>query len=287
MTVDASAPPASFDLSVEALATSQRLASGTFASSTANVGYGQLTIGNASDAFVINIDSSAATLVDIQDAINNATENTFVRATLVTTDAGTTLSLSALDTGADGELTIAASGGDGGLAALEYDSATDTGSLTQISAGDDARIEIDGLTLTSSSNRISNAVEGVTIELLAADPGTTRSVAVDYDRDALRSNVEQFVSAYNDLVTVFDTQTAFDATTNTAAPLLGDSTLLTIQQQLRRELTAAQGDVLDPFRTLSDIGITLDTDGKATLDADAFDSAVTSRLCRRRRIFQQ
>ena len=270
------APPAEFDLTINSLATSQRLASGAFADSTSNVGYGQLTIGNATETFVLAIESDASSLVDIQDAINAAPGNTFVRATLVNTDTGTTLSLSALDTGADGELTITADGGDGGLAALEYDSATNTGSLTEIRGGTNASIEIDGLTLTSSSNTIVDAVEGVTIELLAADPGNARSVSVDYDQEALRANVDAFVNSYNALVDVFTSQTAFDPVTNTGSALIGDSTLLNIQQQLRRELTAFQGDVLDPVRGLSDIGITLDIEGKATLDSEQFEAAIAS-----------
>ncbi|MEL7537865.1 MAG: flagellar filament capping protein FliD [Pseudomonadota bacterium] len=274
VSVDSTAPPASFDLTVQSLATSQRLASGAYTDANSAVGYGQLTIRNGASAFVIAIDQSAATLVDIQDAINNAEGNTFVRATLVNADGGTTLSLSALETGAGGELTIEASGGDGGLSALTYDSGSDTGSLTEIRGGSDAIVTIDGLTVTSSSNTIGNAVEGVSIELLAADPGTSRAVSIDYDQNALRENVDKFINAYNALVDVFKTQTSFDAETNTAAALLGDSTLLTIEQQLRREITAVQGDVLQPVRSLADIGITLDVEGKATLDAETFDAAV-------------
>ncbi|MEM8983232.1 MAG: flagellar filament capping protein FliD [Pseudomonadota bacterium] len=272
--IDPSAPPSQFDVTVESVATAQRLASSAFVDATSEVGFGQLTISAGDDAFVLAINADATSLADIQDAINNATDNTFVRATLVNTDAGTTLSLSALSTGSAGEISIVSSGGDGGLAALDYDAASNTGALTEIRAGTDAEITVDGLSLTSSSNTIANAVEGVTLELLRAEPGAAQGVAIEFDQNALRANVDAFVNAYNALIDTIRTQTAFDSETNTAGILLGDNTLRNISTQLRREFTALQGDAFDPIRSLADVGVTLDVDGKASLDADVFNEAV-------------
>ncbi|MEM1261514.1 MAG: flagellar filament capping protein FliD [Pseudomonadota bacterium] len=276
VSIDPTAPPSQFDVTVESIASAQRLASAAFVDSTSSVGFGQLTISAGDDAFVLAINADATSLADIQDAINNASGNTFVRATLVNTDAGTTLSLSALNSGSDGEVSIVSSGGDGGLAALDYDAASNTGSLTEIRGGNNASITVDGLALTSSSNTIANAVEGVTIELLREEPGSAQGVAVEFDQSALRGNVDAFVNAYNALVDTVRSQTSFDAETNSAGVLLGDNTLRNISIQLRREFTAVQGDALQSIRSLADIGVTLDVEGKASLDSDRFAAAVES-----------
>lgn len=279
------ASPAEFDLNILSLAQSQKLATGSYVDSGSVVGDGQLVISSGDESFVVAIDPAANTLADIQDAINNNPGNTSVRATIVTTDAGASLSFSALETGLASRISIVASGGDGGLSALEYNSATSTGALTEVRPADDATVEIDGLTVTSSSNTISNAVQGVTIELTAADPGSLKSVSVDYDRPGLSGRLQKFADAYNNLVDVFNQQTAFNAEAETAGALLGDTTLRNIESQIRREFSTTVSSNQSALNTLSSVGLTLDLEGKLSIDSEKLDAAVGENFLEVGRLF--
>lgn len=274
-TVTESAPPAQFDLEIQRLADSQKLASSAFASQTAAIGDGQLTISSGENTFIVSIDSEANTLADIQTAINQNSDNTSVRATIVNSDAGATLTISALQTGVANEITISSTGGDGGLSALEYDSASGLGSLSELRAAGDALVEIDGLAVTSDNNTLVDAVEGVTIELLNAELGTLRQIDIGYDQGQLRSNVQRFAAAYNDVVEVFTTQTRFDLETESAGALLGDTTLRNIRSQLRNEFSSTVTQA-GTFNSLSSIGVTLDIDGKVQIDAEKLDDATAT-----------
>ena len=274
VTVDDSASPAEFDLDIQRIAVAQKLVTGAYADSSSTIGYGNLTVSSGDNTFVVGIQAEGASLEAIRDAINNEAANTSVRATVVTSDSGSYLSLSALETGKDAAISIVASGGDGGLAALEYDSATQTGSLSEAREALDALISIDGLDVTSSSNSISGALQGVTIELLGADAGTLHNVRVDFDRDGLEGKLREFADAYNAVIDAAESQTAFDAETGTAGALLGDTTLRTIVSQLRRDFGAVNSAEGAEFATLSEIGLTLDVEGRATVDDEALSSAV-------------
>lgn len=277
-TVEADAPPAEFELEVIQQAVSQKLSTAAFADRTTAVGFGELTIASAAGSFIVSIDSSAASLVDIQDAINSSENNTTVRATVVTTDSGAYLSLSALNTGLVNGLTISASGGDGGLSALEYDSASSSGALTEVRAATDAIIEIDGLTVTSASNEFTDAVEGVTLVVAGEEPGVARNVAVDFDRDAVREKVGAFVEAYNAVIDLFDSQTAFDSDADLAGPLLGDATLRAIRDQLRSEFSTNLADSALALQNLRDIGVSIDVEGKLIIDEDKLSAGITENF---------
>lgn len=277
-TVESDTPPAEFELDVIQQAVAQKLTTGAFADRSTTVGHGDLTITSAAGSFIVTVDSSAATLVDIQDAINSFQDNTSVRATVVTTDSGAYLSFSSLNTGLANELTITASGGDGGLSALEYDSASASGALSEVRAAADAIIEIDGLRVTSASNEFTNAVEGVTLVLSGEEPGVARNVTIDFDRDAIREKIGAFVDAYNAVVDQFDSQTAFNADADVAGPLLGDTTLRTIRAQLRSEFSTNLAGGTLALQNLRDIGVSIDAEGKLAIDEDRLSAGVTENF---------
>ncbi len=272
VTANNDSAPADFDVEVLEVASAQKLSSAAYVGADSTVGNGTLVLSSGSNSFAVDIVAGADSLADIRDAINAQADNSSIRATIVNTDAGAYLTLSALDTGTGAKISVVASGGDGGLSALEYDSATATGSLSEIRAATDASIRIDGQAVTSGSNTISDAIEGVTIELTAADPGVLRSVGVGYDRAALTGKLEEFVAAYNAVLEVFDNETRFNAETSEAGPLLGDSTLRSIRDQLRRSFGDALADTTAPARTLSDIGISITVEGRAELDTEKLES---------------
>ena len=285
VTVDTTALPATYGVEVLQLAQAQELQSGSFASSTAVVGTGTLSIKVGTDSFSIAIDSTNNTLKNIRDAINNAVDNTGVSATIVNGDTGSFLLLTGENTGSTQSMIVTQSGGDGGLSALEYDPPNMLNSLTETATAQDAQIKIDGFTVTSANNAVVGAVEGVTLNLVKADVGTTTQIKIENDLDAVRAQINAFVDSHNDLIDSFDTLTAFNADLELAAPLLGDSILRGVRDQIRRAMGTAVATISATFNSLTDIGIETDVEGKLTVDSTTLDGVLTTEFSKLGQLF--
>ena len=266
VSADGTSSPGKYSVEVVQLAQAQKLTSGVFADSDTVVGTGTLQITVGADTFGIVVDSSNNTLAGIRDAINVAADNSGVSASIVNADSGSYLILSGDNVGSANSITVTQSGGDGGLAALEYDPPNLLTSLTESTAAQDSLIRIDGFDVAGTSNTITGAVQGVTINLLTADPGTLVDLTVANDEVAARKSVDQFVNSYNNLVDVFGELASYDSETQVTGPLFGDTTLRAIQSQVRRELSNVVSDIDAGFSTLSEVGISLQLDGKLTVD---------------------
>ncbi|MDJ0927104.1 MAG: flagellar filament capping protein FliD [Gammaproteobacteria bacterium] len=273
---DSAAVPGRYSVQVGALATAQKIASGPFASADAAVGDGQLSISVAGATANIIIDPTANTLADIRDAINDSLDNPGVLATIVNATDGAHLVLSSAETGALNTITVAATGGDGGLDQLIYDAAAPSNPMTELEAAADAEVRIDGFTVRSATNDVAGAIEGVTINLLEADPGELIDLSVDFDQTAANAAVGAFVNAYNSLIDTIKEVTAFNAETGEAAPLLGDSVVRGVKDSLRRALGNAFDIPGASFRTLADIGITTEASGNLELDDTKLSESITA-----------
>ncbi len=260
------AQPASYSLEVLQLAQAQKLTSGAFTGSDAVVGTGTLTVTVGTLSMDLEMTDEANTLADVRNAINNAPDNPGVSATIVNADSGSYLILTSKDTGAENTITVTQAGGDGGLAAIAYDPGNGINALTESRAAQDAQITIDGFDVFSSTNTFDGAVEGVSISVDALTEGTPETLSIDNDVDAVKQLVNDFVEKYNELVTTLDRLTDFNAETDVAAPLIGDSTVRGIRDQIRRELSTALSDDTLPFRSLSDVGVEVQLDGTLAVD---------------------
>ncbi len=285
VSVDETALPATYSVEVLQMAQAQRLQSGSFAGSDAVVGTGTLSITVGAESFDIEIDSDNNTLAGIRDAINNALDNSGVAATIVNGDTGSYLILAGENTGSDQSMTITQSGGDGGLSALEYDPPNMLNSLTETAAALDAQIRIDGFDVTSDNNTVVGAIDGVTLNLVAADVGTTTQVTVENDLNAVRAQIDAFVNKYNELIDVFESQTSFDTETKVGAALVGDATVRGIRDQLRRELNTAVTDVDATFASLFDIGVETDVEGKLSVDIAKLDGVLDTEFSKLGQLF--
>ena len=266
--VAGNALPASYDLEVAQVAQSQKLNSGAFADADTAIGTGTLVLGVDAASFGVAITSENNTLAGIRDAINDAVDNVGIAATIVNADSGSYLILSGENTGVANAITVNQTGGDGGLAALEYDPGAGLNSLTETIAAQDALIRIDGLDVLSDTNSISGAVQGVTIDLLGSDPGRRYSLLVANDEAAARETVNRFVESYNELIATFERSTSFDAEQSVAGPLLGDSTVRGIRDEIRRELSIATLDIDAAFSTLTEVGIELQVEGTLQINEE-------------------
>ena len=283
--VDGEAVPASYEIEVIQLATVQRLESGAFASSDTGVGTGTLTISLGAASFNLEIDSENNTLAGIRDAINGATDNTGVTATIINSDAGSYLILAGGETGSDQSITVTQSGGDGGLTALEYDPVNGLNSLSETQAAVDAQVRINGLTVTGDKNTVADAIDGVTLTLVAASTGSTTTVTVENDLDAVRQQLDDFVDQHNRLIEAFDNLTRYDPETREAGPLLGDSAVRGVRNQLRRVLTESVKDIDATFGSLLDIGIETDLDGRLSIDSAKLDAVLDAEFAKLGQLF--
>ena len=266
VTAGTNALPASYSLEVVQLAQAQKLTSGSFTDSDAVVGTGTLTLSVGAVSADIEITSENNTLAGIRDAINAATDNPGIAATIVNADSGSYLILTSESTGVANEITVTQTGGDGGLAALEYDPGMGLTALTESIAAQDALIRIDGFDIMSDTNSFSGAVDGVTIDILQATGGASETLTVENDEEAARDLVGDFVESYNALIDIFDNLTNYDVEAELAAPLVGDATVRSIRDQVRREMSIAVTDIEANFSTLSEVGIEVQLDGKLEIN---------------------
>ncbi|MGI9233112.1 MAG: flagellar filament capping protein FliD, partial [Woeseiaceae bacterium] len=267
VSADTNAVPSSYAVEVVQLAQAQKLTSGAFADSDAVVGTGTLTLQIGIQGVAIDINAENNTLAGIRDAINASTSNPGIAATIVNADSGSYLIFTAESTGAANSIKVTQSGGDGGLAALEYDPPTST-SLTESIAAQDGLIRIDGFDVQSENNTFAGAVQGVTITAIQDTAGGTESLSVQNDDEAVRDLVSDFVQSYNALIETFDGLTDYDPESDTAAPLLGDATIRGIRDQIRRELSEEVTGLGGAFSTLSEVGVDVQLDGTLAINEE-------------------
>ena len=266
-----------YEVEVLALATAQKLASGAFAKAESTVGTGRLTISAGGKTLEIDIDETSNTLAGIRDAINAKAGGKTVSASIVTGDDGAHLVLNAVETGTSGALTIAASGGDGGLSALAYDP-PGSAAMTQRMPAADARVKVDGFERTLSSNTLDGVISGVSLTLTKAEPGVTRELRIDADGSVQRTAAKNFVNSYNMSLAAIATTTSYNTSTQVAAALNGDAMTRNAAKELR---DAVSGNVAD----LKAMGITIQKDGTLKLDEATFDSGLAKDPASAARLF--
>jgi flagellar hook-associated protein 2 len=281
-TATSSAVPAQYSLQVQNLATAASLSSQPVASGTTVIGTGTLkiTVGGASTS--ITIDSSDNTLQGIVAAINSATGNPGVSASILTTTAGARLVLSGTITGAANAVTVTQSGGDGGLAALQYP-ATISGSttigLTQTQAALDANFSLNGFGATSPNNVISSAITGVTLNLVKPTAlSTPTTLTIGNDNTGAQTSIGTFVTALNGVLTSIQGLTSYNAATGSAGPLLGNATLEAFKGQLSKILGQVNHGIASGPQTLTALGITANTQGTYNTNSTTLSNALSSSL---------
>jgi len=272
-----SATPGNYQVQVNQLATSQQLASAAFSGGgTAIVGTGTLTLTQSGTGFNVAIDSTDNTVQGIASAINSATGNPGVQASVVQTTGGAVLFLTSATTGAASGITVTSAGGDGGLAQLNYNpSAGGTQGLTQVQAAQDAKVTISSLQVTSPSNTVTNAIAGLTLNLVSTST-TPATVSVATDTTTTANQVNAFVSAYNTLQGVMSNLGSYNASTSTAGPLLGDPLLQSLNGTLGTAVFQNVPGLGTALNSLAAIGVTPDTTGQLQVDSTKLQAALSS-----------
>jgi len=145
----------------------------------------------------------------------------------------------------------------------------------EIIDGSDASLTIDGVTVTSESNVITDVIEGVTLNLIDDDEDTTVTMTISRDVSAIKSNIESFVDQYNTIMEYINTQFSYNVDAEeTGGILFGDGTLSSVKSDLTSLITENVWGVDDDFSLLALAGITMDNDLLLSID----DSELTGYL---------
>lgn len=270
------AAPGVYDVQVERLASAHQLSSDPFASGQTHVvGTGTLTIQVGAASFSVSIDSSRNQLGQIRDAINQATGNDdLVTATIVNASDGAHLVLSSVKSGAAHAISVSQAGGDGGLSSLVYNP-QQTSNYRELRQALNTEAYIAGELHSSATNTILNAIDGVTITLLDADPGEVKRLTIANDTAATTGRVKSFVDSFNALAKQMAQLRSFEPTTKKAGPLLGDAMLRAIEGELRKKLGDPVTGLTGAYQTLASVGITTEKDGTLKLDNAKLTAAMT------------
>ena len=291
-TASSAAAAGSYSVEVQTLAQSHKLKSATFAATSTTVGTGTLTIrfGTYSGgtftlnpdqaAQTISVDASESSLAGVRDAINTA--NAGVSASIVNDGSGNRLIIASKDTGVANALKITVEDDDlantdnAGLSQLAYDASTGgTTNLTQTFAAQNATAVIDGIAITKASNTISDAIEGVTLNLLKANTPSATTLTVTRDTAGIQAAVQSFVTAYNDLNKIVTDLSKYDAANKRSSTLTGDATVRSVQTQLRGVFNTTLSTAGGGLTALSNIGISFQKDGTLKLDSSKLTTALS------------
>lgn len=270
-TVGTGSAVGNFSVSVESLAQNHQQVSQGFAAQDAVVGTGSITIKVGAASFnPITIDSTNNTLTGIRDAINKA--NPGVTASII--DAGESaganryrLSLNSNTSGTAGKIDANFSLGGSSPA------------MTDMTAAQDAHIKLgtgtNAVDVYSSTNTVTGAIDGVTMNLNSAKPGTTVNVRLSQNTAPVREAVQNFLDQYNSLSDSFNSNNSYDKTTQTSGVLFGNSVLQNLQGDVFSKVTNSRTIKGTSMNSLSSIGISVDDKGKlAITDNAAFEKAL-------------
>ena len=252
----------SYTVDVTSLAGAQALASReVFADrDSTSVGQGTLSLSVGDKITGITIDSSNDTLQGLANAINDASAG--VSAGVIDTGSGFQLVLSADETGIDNAVSISVSGDNVGtdtdnlgLSRFAFNSAMDIGSgLKETIVATDAVMSINGIEVKRSTNNFENVIDGLTFDIKAIGSSI---VKVSQDLGAVADRVQGFVDKFNGLQSTIGGLAGFNAEAGRGSLLTGDSTIRSIQNQLREVLTrVVPGLENASVRSLADVGVT-------------------------------
>jgi len=256
------------------LAQAHKIGSSAFATSTTSTSAsGNLTIAFTdhpdTPSFSVTVDGSNDTLEGVRDAINAASDNIGVTASIINVDSGSKLILTSDETGTNNKIYISETGnvattlGVNDVAAATIDSAQN------------AMVKIDGNLVTSQTNTVKvtsgssqiNAIDGVTLNLVAL--GTkTETLKIENDVESVTSSVEEFITAYNKL--------RGQLSGLRTGSLKGDTTILSVESQLRNVFNTTPTGLSTSLGYLSEIGISTTSTGDLSLNTTKLETALSA-----------
>ena len=260
--------------------------SGTFA-----VGY---TSGAAASGVLTLTATANGANADIAAPTSSQPSTTIAIAANATTPAGMVAAINASNNGISAQLVntgnaaapyrIMLTGATGENNAFSITSQTTGGSAvanvnfgSRLQVAEDAVLSVDGMAMTSSSNRITDAIAGTTLELFTT---TTGAANLDFSRDtsSIKTKVQALVTAFNDANSMLGVVSDPKSTVETyGATLVGVSIVGSVRNQMRSLITSDSNSPSGGLTALRDIGLSISKTGELELDATKLDSALTNK----------
>jgi flagellar hook-associated protein 2 len=261
-TAASTAVPGSHTITVSAIATTSSYYTNAVASSTTALATGSfhVQVGSNSPA-TVTISSANNTLDGLAAAIN--TQNIGVSASVVNDANGARLALVSNTTGAPGDITV---------------SSNTTGlTFTKAVTGTNASLLVDGIPISSATNAVTGAINGVTLSLSSPAPSAPVTLTVAPDTSRATDAVNQFVSAYNTAIKDINTQFQVNSDGTGGGPLESDGSLREAQSALLGAVSyAVSGN--NGIVNLASMGVNLNNDGTLTVDQGTLTSALAGNF---------
>jgi len=268
-----------YSIRVDVLARAHQIASQGYASSESSITEGSLTIqvGNGT-ASTITVDSTNNTLQGLAAAINASDSE--VAASIINDGSGSTpfrLLLASENTGAANVINIT-----NNLAASSGDAIRPDFSGTAVQAASDASVTIGSgagaITIQNATNEIDGLITGVTLKLLAADVNKYVTVTVSEDTESAQMVIEDFVGAFNDLMSYVDDQVRYNAESDEPGILLGNRSVISIQDEIRDTVTSVVAGANSTMNRLSALGISVNDLGRLVINSSQLEDALAGRV---------
>lgn len=255
--VDGDSVAGSYDIEVLSLASSETRAGTAQASKTDSLAItGSLAL--TYDGTTSNITIGAGdSLTDIATSIN---EVDGLSAYVMNTTGGFRLVVQGNNSGADYAVTFDESGLSSGLGF------NDSGAV--IRSATDARVSINGLEVTSSTNRFTDPVPGMTLDVSSLSGGDETTVVVASDPDAIEERLQEFVTAYNDVVNFVRVQSVYNEEAGIRGAFVGEGAVSRVVSGLRDIVATSFSSLGQDYDALSLVGIEAGSDGLLSIDSD-------------------
>jgi len=198
------------------------------------------------------------TLTTLASYINtqSTANNWGITASVVSDASGSRLSLQSQNSGSSGAMAIT-------------NNSNTTLSFATPQGGANAVLTIDGVPFSSSSNTVTGAIQGVTLNLVSQSPGNPVQLTVAPDANQITNAVDNFISAYNTVVSTINSQYVVDPTGATPAPPLeSDISLRSLQSSVLTDAAYAIGGN-SGLVNLAALGINMNDDGTLTVGLNA------------------
>ncbi len=211
--------------------------------------------------------SATTTLQQLSDAINNDANNPGVTASVMDDGTGTATAFHLV--------LVSKETGDANAVTIGTNNTTLTFTEIQAKGVLDAQVTINGITYNRATNTISDIIAGVTLNLVATGAS---SLTITSDTASVKAKILAMVEAYNAAAKEIADNSRYDEKTKVAGSLSGVSTFRTMTSQLKQTLLTSIGGLGGAYDNLTDIGLSFDRDGTASMDETVLTTALENNL---------
>jgi flagellar hook-associated protein 2 len=216
-----------------------------------------ITIGGNAP-LTLHLDSTHTTLASAAEFING--KSLGVSAQVITDSSGSRLAMISSATGAAGDIQVISS-----TIGIDFHSGT---------TGLDAKLVIDGVPVSSSSNTVAGVIAGVTLDLSTALPDSQLKLDIATDTGRAKQAISEFVDAFNTVIKGTNEQFTYSSANGSSGILAGDQSLRNVQNVLL-SMFSFKSLVNQTYSTLNSIGVEMANDGTLVIKDDALDYALS------------